>query len=125
MIENPGLATHLGVLESQPNSVENSVRLRLASTDCILQSAVEERIAIANSTKTQQHTAADLEKLKDGAKVDLWREPDSKDDPGWHGSCDLIKNFSSDNKAIATWKGWPMLVPFRHIRPHLVLCGSS
>ena len=117
--ENPGLAAQLGAIESVPDAVETSIRLRMAAKDAINQSIVEDRIAKAHNTRVQQPRPEDAARLTEGAKIDLWREPDSKDDPGWRGPADLVKNYAPDNKAIVVWRGYPMLVPLRHIRPHV------
>eukprot|EP00959_Pyramimonas_sp_CCMP1952_P159559 3337664-Pyramimonas_sp.AAC.1 len=66
--ENPGLSAQLGILESVPDAVETSLRLRMAAKDAINAAIIEDRIAKAHNTRVQQHTAADAAKLVDGAK---------------------------------------------------------
>eukprot|EP00959_Pyramimonas_sp_CCMP1952_P324847 6799594-Pyramimonas_sp.AAC.1 len=53
------------------------------------------------------------------AKVDLWRKPSAKDQSGWRGPAEMVRCMSRENKAIIIWRGHPMLVPLRHIRPHI------
>ena len=79
--------------------------------DCILQSVAEDRIARAANTRVQQHKPEDMGKLVEDAKVDLWREPTAKDDPGWRGPAQLIKKYPSGAKAVVDWRGHCMLVP--------------
>ena len=87
--------------------------------DCILQSVVEDSIARAANTRVQQHKPEDMAKLVEDAKVDLWREPTTKEDPGWRGPAQLIKKYPSGAKAVVDWRGHCMLVPIRHLRPHV------
>ena len=62
---------------------------------------------------------SDASRLTPDSRIDLWREPDSKDDPGWRGPATMIKSYPESNKFIVTWRGYPMLVPLRHVRPHM------
>ena len=117
--ENAGIASATGILETPADAMEVALRLRLLAEDAILQSVVEDRIARAHNTKIQQHRPEDRAKLVDGAKVDLWREPDAKDDPGWRGPAELIKAYPDGAKAVVNWRGHIMLVPLRHLRPHV------
>ena len=117
--ENAGIASASGVLETPADAMEVALRLRLAAKDAILQSIVEDRIARAHNTRVQQHRPEDRLKLVDGASVDLWREPDGKDDPGWRGPAELVKAYPDGSKAVVNWRGHIMLVPLRHLRPHV------
>ena len=83
--EEAGLAAVDGSLQSAPDFIEESLRLRLMAKDCILQSVVEDRIARAANTRVQQHKPEDMAKLVEDAKVDSWREPTNKEDPCWRG----------------------------------------
>ena len=69
--------------ELKPEAAVAAFRLRPEAKECILQSMVE-----------------DCAKLVDGARVDLWREPDSKDDPGWRGPA---SSRSTPMAASASW----------------------
>ena len=114
-----GITSVTSALDAQPDAMETALRLRLEAKDAILQSVVEDRIARANNTRIQQYKPEDKAKLKDGSKVDLWREPDTKDDPGWRGPCELIKVYADGGRCVVDWRGHVMLVPLRHVRPHI------
>ena len=74
--ESDTVSAYEGVLETTPDFIETSIRLRMHAKDCILQSIWEDRLAKAEGTRSQQHKAEDLDKLIAGAKIDIWREPD-------------------------------------------------
>ena len=106
-------------LDVQPDAMETALRLRLEAKDYILQAVVEDRIARASNTRVQQHRPEEMAKLVDGARIDLWREPDTKDDPGWRGPAELVKRYPDGGRCIVEWRGHVMLVPIRHVRPHV------
>ena len=87
--------------------------------DSILESIVEDRLSRAEHTKIQQYKPEDLAKLKDGSQIDNYREPTNKGDPGWRGPAELVRLYREDGKCIIVWKGYPMMVPLRHCRPHV------
>ncbi len=117
--ENAGIASASGVLETPADAMEVALRLRLDAKDAIFHSIVKDRVARTDNTRIQQRKPEDRAKLQDGVKVDLWREPDPKDDPGWRGPAELIKVYTDGNKGIVNWRGHIMLVPLRRIRPHV------
>jgi hypothetical protein len=53
--------------------------------------------------------------------IDLFREPESKDDLGWRGPGVLLKVMPDNSKAIVEWNGYPYLLPMRFLRPHIGL----
>ena len=117
--ENQGFSASTGVLQKQPDFIETALRVRLHCKDCTLQAIIEERLAKADKTRVQRHTPEDLARLENGTKIDIWRKIESKSDPvGWRGPAELVRLYKDDGKAIVEWKGWPMLLPLRHIRPH-------
>ena len=48
----------------------------------------------------------------------MWREPDHKNTSGWRGPAELVRLYAHDNKGIVMWRGYPLMIPLRHIRPH-------
>eukprot|EP00959_Pyramimonas_sp_CCMP1952_P231899 4846311-Pyramimonas_sp.AAC.1 len=108
-----------GALETAPDAIEVAIRLRMMAKEAIPQSFVEDRLAVAQNTKMQKFKLEGRAKIIDGAKADLWREPDSKDDPGWRGPCEVIKVYQDGSKAVVDWRGHIMLVPIRHLHPHV------
>ncbi|CAK0791575.1 unnamed protein product, partial [Prorocentrum cordatum] len=104
---------HKGALEISPDTFESNVRMRLLSKQNVLNTIVEERLAIANKSRPQK---LDTERIKVGDKVDLYRTPSKKDQEGWRGPCDLLHMKSTG--AIVVWNGYPYIVPLRHIRIH-------
>ena len=66
-----------------PDSIESQIRLRLHAKEAIIQAVIEHRIAEAANTKPQQYSPETLKQIEEPeAKVDLWREPTSKDQSG-------------------------------------------
>ena len=86
-----------------PDVLELALRCRLQAKEAILQSIVEDRLARAQHTKVHQHKPEDLAKLVDGATIDLWREPDSKDEEGWRGPATLLKLYRDRSRTIVEW----------------------
>ena len=80
---------------------------------------VKDRMARAENTKIQQYKPEDLAKLIDGSNIDIWREPEHKNETGWRGPAELIKLCESDNKGIVQWRGMPIMIPINHMRPHI------
>ena len=78
--DNKTLSAVTGILETVPDAIEVAIRLRMASKDSILQSVVEDRLARAENTRVQQYKPSDIDKLKDGTMVDIWREPENKNE---------------------------------------------
>ena len=115
--DNRTVCAAAGAMETAPDAIECGIRLRMAAKEAILQSVVEDRIATANNTKIQQYSSDQVARLTEGAKCDIWRLPDNKDDPGWRGPADLIKKYIDDSKCVVVWRGHPMLLPLRHVRP--------
>ena len=71
--------------------MEIAIRLRMVAKDCILLSVVEDRMARAENIKIQQFKLEDLAKLIDGSNIDIWREPEHKNETGWRGPAEFIK----------------------------------
>ena len=117
--ENKSVSASSGAIESVPDAIETAIRLRLHAKDCILQAVVEDRLAKANNTRNQIFKPEDIAKLVDGAKIDLWREPDEKCETGWRGPAELVRLYRGEGKAIVNWRGHAMMVPLRHVKPHV------
>ena len=66
-----------------------------------------------------QYDPSLLDKLTASKPIDIWREPNSKGESGWRGPAKMIKPLRSDGKAIVQWRGYPMIIPLRHCRPHI------
>jgi hypothetical protein len=95
------------------------IRARLYTKECIIQAVIENRIAEAANTKFQQYDPTALELADAGHKTELWREPEDKSLQGRRGPAETLRLYRDQGKAIILWKGFPMLVPTRHIRPHI------
>ena len=107
--ENNGTSASAPCLDTTPFPIEQATHLRLHSKDAVIQATVEDRIARARNTRVHQYKPEELAKLTEGARVDLWREPLSKDDPGWRGP--------AVTKARLSWTG--------EARHWLCRCGTS
>jgi len=118
-MENKNLSATSGSVASRPDYLESSMRARLLAKEAIVQAIIEHRIAEAANSKHQQYDPQQLEKMEDGQKVDLWREPEDKSTSGWRGPAETLRLYRKHGKAVIMWKGFPMLVPLRHIRPHI------
>ena len=57
--------------------------------------------------------------MSDGCKVDSWREADDKSTSGCRGLAETLRLYREQGKAVIIWEGFPMLVPLRHIHPHV------
>ena len=99
--------------------IESTIRGRLLAKEAIIQAIIEHRIAESANSKTQQVEQTTLAKLSPGSQIDLWREPEAKDQTGWKGPGEMLKLYREDGKAVIMWRGVPMLLPLRHVRPHV------
>lgn len=117
--DNHSLSASSGAIEKTPDAIEVSIRLRMHSKDCILQTICEDRYSRAENIRVQQYKPEDIAKLVDGAEIDIWREPDEKNEPGWRGPAELIRLYRSDGKGTIQCRGVPMMIPLRHMRPHI------
>ena len=117
-----GLSSAVGALGSDPEASETGLRLRLHAKESILRNITEECISTAESTRVQPYKKEGLKKLTDGSGAHLWREPQSKDVPGWRGPVAVVKLYGGRNKVIVERRGLPRLVPIRHLRPHVGFC---
>ena len=118
-IDNQSLGASTDALSSAPDNVESRVRARLYAKEAITQAVIEHRIAEAHNTRVQQYSPADLASLAPGKKLDLWREPEDKSQTGWRGPVESLKLQRDAGTIIIEWKGHPLLVPLRLVRPHV------
>jgi len=123
--ENRAISATAGAVSNTPDAMEIAIRLRMHAKDCILQSVVEDRLAVAENTKVRQYKPEDLAKIVDGSKIDIWREPEDKGEPGWRGPAELVRLYREDGKGIVQWRGLPLMIPLRHMRPHVLFSTPS
>lgn len=111
-----------GALEMSPDTFESNIRMRLLSKQNVSRTIVEERIAIANRSRPQK---LDMQEIKVGDQVCLYRTPNKTDQEGWRCPCELL--HLQRTGAIVVWNGYPYIVPRRHLRIHqpLTACVSS
>ena len=107
-----------GSLESRPDFVESSFRLRLMAKQAILQSIIQDRLARAAHMKQHKHPA---ELLQPGMQVDIWRQPNRKDEDGWRGPAELISLERKAGSAIVRYQGLPLIIPLAQLRKHILL----
>ena len=69
----------------------------------------------------QQYDPSLLDKLTAGKPIDIWREPNSKDESSWRAPAEIIKPMRSQGKATVQWRGYPILTPLRHCQLHIDL----
>ena len=117
------LDSSIGSVSSTPDAMDCALRLRMMAKGATIQSIIEDRIARANNTRSQQVNTSEL---KVGSKaIDIYRMPDSrrhtlgKGDTGWHGPADLLEIPPDNSKAAVVWQDMPLLLPSRHIRKHI------
>ena len=103
--------------DAQPDFAEHAIRSRLLAKQCIMQSIIQERIAQA--TKMRQHVQPPAVLLP-GTLVDVYRKPDRKDEFGWHGPAELVSLNRRAGSCIAVHQGIPLILPFSHIRKHVL-----
>ena len=118
-IDDDALCKYKDARSTKPDAIETAVRMRLLAKDAIIQSVIEHRISESANSKVQQYTPEQISQLKPGTRVDIFREPESKEISGWKGPADLLHLDPSNNKAIVQWRGHPMGLPLRHVRPHV------
>ena len=118
-IDDDSLCAYKDARSTRPDAIECAMRQRLLAKDCIIQAVIEHRIAESANTKVQQYTPEQISTLTPGCQVDIFHEPESKEISGWKGPADLIHIAPRDNKAIVQWRGHPMGLPLRHVRPHI------
>eukprot|EP00959_Pyramimonas_sp_CCMP1952_P186517 3900354-Pyramimonas_sp.AAC.1 len=73
---DPGVKTlsaAAGALETAPDAIDVAIRLRMMAKEAILQSIVEDRLAVAQNTTMQKFKPEDRANIIDGAKADLAR----------------------------------------------------
>ena len=60
-------------------------------------------LARANNTRIRQHKPEDIDKLVNGATIEIWREPEVRGEVGWRGPAHLIKRHGDHSKGIVEW----------------------
>ena len=85
---------------SVPDCIEAHNRGRLFAKSAITESIIEHRLSEAANTKVQQYSGDMVENLKNGSRMDIWREPEQKDQTGWRGPAEMIKLNVTENKTI-------------------------
>ena len=118
-MDNTALSAYKDARSTKPDSIETAIRMRLLAKESIIQSVIEHRIAESANTKVQQYSPEEVAKLTPGSKVDIFREPESKETSSWKGPADLIHTIPREGKAVVQWRGHPYGLPLRHIRPHV------
>ena len=115
--ESDTLDSWQSALDTVPDPLETTLRVRLNAKAEVMKALVEERIARANNTKVQQHQMKDF--IPNETTVDLYRVPEKKDEIGWRGPCQLVHISSDGATAIVIHQSQPYIVPTRHIRHHV------
>ena len=110
-IDNTSVASTSGAESAQPDFVETSIRARLLAKEAIIQAIIEHRIAESANSKTQQVHPETLAKMQPGSSIDIWREPESKDQTGWKGPAEMLRLYRDSGKAVVMWRGIHMLIP--------------
>ena len=118
-MDSASLCSYKDANSSVPDRIESHIRGRLLAKSAITEGIVEHQLSAAANTKVQQYSGEMVEKLQNGSRIDIWREPEQKDQTGWRGPAEMIKLNATENKAIVEWRGNPMLIPLRHCRPHV------
>ena len=118
-MDNEALSAYKDARSTLPDAIESAIRLRLMAKEAIVAAIIENRISECANSKVQQYTPEEVAKLVPGTKVDIYREPESKEISGWKGPADLIHTIPAENKAVVQWRGHPMGLPLRHVRPHV------
>ena len=107
-----------GSIETRPDYIENALRQRLLSKQCIHQSLVDDRCARAIHMRQHKHQP---ELLVPGMQIDIWRKPNRKDEDGWRGPAELVSVQRRANSAIVQHQGQPLIIPLPMIRKHIFL----
>ena len=118
-LDNTSKAATGDASSANADFIESTIRGRLLAKGAIIQSIIEHRIAESANSKTQQVSQETLSRLAPGASIDLWRQPDTKDQTGWKGPGEMLKLYRESGKVVIMWRGVPMLIPLRHVRPHV------
>ena len=58
-------------------------------------------------------------KIVPGSQVDLWRQPEQKDIPGWRGPAVVMDVDTEANNVSVKWQGRMLGIPLRQVRPHV------
>ena len=123
-IEDSGLLSVFGALESGHDFVERSIRFRTIAAQSVLASIVEDRLARANLTRPHK---MDPVPLVPGTQVDILRIPDNKTEMSyaWKGPGDLLEIDLHNGTCIVKWQSIPYMIPIRHVRPHVIVHYAS
>ena len=108
-LDSKTLDSLTGALEKRPDYVETSLRSRLLAKQCIQESIIQDRMSRAIATHQHKHKQ---ELLTPGMQVDIWRQPDRKDEDGWRGPAELVSVQRKAASAIVVHQGQPLIIPF-------------
>lgn len=115
-LECPTIAGNEGAAKTTPEFVETSIRLRQLAKFNTLRAVWEDRLAKAHKSRAMQ---LDLSEMKPkGTPVDLFRQPERKDESGWRGPCDLLDIETAGNTAVVKSQDFLKSFPF-------VISGST
>jgi hypothetical protein len=97
------------------DALEIATRTRISAKAATLQTIAEDRLTRANSSKPH---ALDDKQPEPGHLIDIFRNPTTKDIPGWRGPAVLL-DLDDYGSATVKWQGRPFSIPLRHIRNHV------
>ena len=118
-LETDNIQATESALDLKPDVAELAIRTRMLAKQCILQSIVEERLALARKMKQQKHPPS---LLVPGMLVDVYRSPAVKRElAGWHGPGELLSIQRHAGAAIVLLHGQPLMSPLNSIRRHVPL----
>ena len=106
-----------GAVTKRPDYVEQAIRGRLLAKQCIQEGLIQERVARAGTMRQYKH---DQQLLVPGQQVDIWRQPNRKDEYGWHGPAEIISLERRAGSAIVKHQGQPLIIPLSHLRKHIL-----
>ena len=95
-----------GATESRPDIAEQMLRTRILAKQAILQSLVEDRLALSDHLRMHRHTPT---LLVPGSSVDIWRRPERKDQDGWRGPAELVSVDRQAASGVVVHLGQPFL----------------
>ena len=117
-LDSTNLQSTAGATERNPDYAEKIIRTRLLAKQCLIQSVIEERLAIATKMKQQKHP---LELLLPGMMVDVYRHHPyvRQDQLGWHGPAEVLSVQSLTGAVIVSLQGQPLTVAISSVRRHI------
>ncbi len=116
--DSDSIESAMGSMSRRPDFIETMVRTRMLARQCIMEGLIQERLSKAARIRQHKH---EPELLVPGAVVDYWRNPGRKDQDGWRGPAELINSDRRAGSAIVKHQGQPLIIPFRHLRRHVLL----